>query len=122
MPLDPANQKTYDDRTEKGILGLLDTDPPEAYRQWNGSLLAKKLGDVSGDQVWRILRKHKIQLQRRRSWCLSTDPEFGPKAAGVVGLYLSPPENSGYSAWTKSLTFRFWSEPRDGCGCLTAKP
>ena len=24
----------------------------------------------------------------------STDPEFGPKAADVVGLYLNPPENA----------------------------
>jgi transposase len=27
-------------------------------------------------------------------WRISTDPEFGPKAADVVGLYLSPPENA----------------------------
>src|SRR6202163_2808189 len=41
-----------------------------------------------------ILRKHNICLQRRRSWCISTDPEFGPKAADVVGLYLNPPQNA----------------------------
>src|SRR5262250_796367 len=40
------------------------------------------------------LRKHDICLQRRRSWCISTDPEFGPKAADIVGLYLNPPENA----------------------------
>ena len=57
-------------------------------------ILAEALVDVSTDQVWRILRKHQIQLQRRRSWCISTDPEFGPKAADVVGLYLNPPENA----------------------------
>ena len=28
-------------------------------------------GDVSDDQVWRILRKYDICLQRRRSWRLS---------------------------------------------------
>ncbi len=50
--------------------------------------------DVSKDQVWRVLRRHDIGLQRRRSWCISTDPEFGPKAADVVGLYLNPPENA----------------------------
>jgi len=44
--------------------------------------------------VWRVLRKHKIQLQRRRSWCISTDPEFGPKAADIIALYLNPPENA----------------------------
>ena len=25
---------------------------------------------------------------------MSTDPEFAPKAADIVGLYLSPPENA----------------------------
>jgi transposase len=86
--------KSYDEQAEKRVLSLLDADPPEGYSQWNGRLLSEALGDVSDDQVWRILRKHKIQLQRRRSWCISTDPEFGPKAADVVGLYLSPPENA----------------------------
>jgi transposase len=33
-------------------------------------------------------------LQRRRSWCISTDPEFGPKSADIIALYLHPPENA----------------------------
>lgn len=86
--------KTYTEATEKRLLALLDSPPPQGYSQWNGPLLAEALGDVSDDQVWRLLRKHKIQLQRRRSWCISTDPEFGAKAADVVGLYLNPPENA----------------------------
>ena len=86
--------RTYDEQTEKRILALLESDPPSGYSQWNGRLLADALGEVSDDQVWRVLRKHNIQLQRRRSWCISTDPEFGPKAADVVGLYLSPPEDA----------------------------
>ena len=90
----PGKPKTYDERTEKRVLSLLDADPPDGYSQWNGRLLAEKLGDVSQDQVWRVLRKFKVQLQRRRSWCISTDPEFGPKTADVVGLYLSPPEKA----------------------------
>lgn len=90
----PGKPKTYDEKAEKRILALLDTTPPDGYSQWNGRLLAEALSDISDDQVWRVLRKHKIQLQRRRSWCISTDPEFGPKAADVAGLYLSPPENA----------------------------
>jgi hypothetical protein len=39
-------------------------------------------------------RREGIYLQRRRSWCVSTDKEFAPKAAEVVGLYLSPPVNA----------------------------
>lgn len=90
----PGKPATYDDETERRVLQLLDQRPPEGYSQWNGRLLAEALGNVSAHQVWRILRKRQIQLQRRRSWCISTDPEFGPKAADVVGLYLNPPEKA----------------------------
>lgn len=84
----------YTEETENRVLRLLDEPPPKGFAQWNGSLLAKALKDVSEDHVWRILRRRGIQLQRRRSWCITTDPEFGPKAADVVGLYLSPPQKA----------------------------
>jgi transposase len=90
----PGKPKVYDQATEKRILSLLDTAPPSGYSQWNGPLLSRVLQDVSDDQVWRVLRKHKVQLQRRRSWCISTDPEFARKAADIVALYLHPPENA----------------------------
>ena len=60
---------------------------------WDGGSLATQLG-VSADAVWRVLRKEGIQLQRHRSWCVSTDPEFAAKAADVIGLYLNPPQNA----------------------------
>ncbi len=84
----------YDANTEKRVLSLLDEKPPKGYSQWNGRVLSEVLPDISKDQIWRILRRHDICLERRRSWCISTDPEFGPKAADVVGLYLNPPENA----------------------------
>ena len=84
----------YDEDTERRILAKLDEAPPEGYTTWTGGLVAKALGDVSAHQVWRVLRKRGIQLQRRRRWCLSTDPQFAPKAADIVGLYLHPPENA----------------------------
>ena len=73
---------------------MLDEPPPQGHATWTGSLLAAALGDVPADQVWAILRRYGIQLQRRRSWCISTDPEFAPKAADIVGLYLDPPDNA----------------------------
>jgi len=85
---------TYDQTTDKRVLALLDEPPPEGYGKWSGPLVAQALEDVSDDQVWRILRKYDICLERRRSWCISTDPEFGPKAADIVGLYLNPPQNA----------------------------
>ncbi len=86
--------RQYDATTEHRILRQLDAAPPAGYAQWNGRLVADALGDVSADAVWRVLRAHGIQLQRRRSWCISTDPEFARKAADVVGVYLAPPENA----------------------------
>ena len=90
----PGILPKYGQETEQRVLALLDTTPPKGYTQWDGPLVAHALGDVSVHQVWRILRKHKISLARRHSWCISTDPEFTPKAAAIVGLYLAPPENA----------------------------
>ncbi|MBD3855774.1 MAG: IS630 family transposase [Acidobacteria bacterium] len=84
----------YTADTEKRMLALLDQPPPKGYSQWSGPLLAEQLGDVDVHQVWRLLRQRGISLVRRRSWCISTDPEFGPKAADIVGLYLAPPEHA----------------------------
>jgi transposase len=90
----PGAPPRYDASTEDRILALLDKAPPRGYARWNGRLVAERLGDVSASQVWRVLRAHQIQLERRRSWCVSTDPEFVPKAADIIGLYLHPPENA----------------------------
>ena len=90
----PGAQFKYDRNTERRILTALDNPPPEGYAKWSGKLLSKSLGNVSDDHIWRVLHKHNIHLQRRRSWCVSTDPQFTRKAADIVGLYLEPPENA----------------------------
>jgi transposase len=86
--------RRYDEQTERRVLSQLEQPPPGGYASWNGSLIAQALGDVTDHQVWRILRKHGIELQRRHSWRIGTDPQFAQKAADIVGLYLSPPENA----------------------------
>lgn len=90
----PGKRAKYDLITEKRILSQLDNPPPAGYTTWTGKLLAQALGDVSAHYVWRVLRRRGIHLQRRRSWCVSTDPEFARKAADIVGLYLNPSENA----------------------------
>ena len=72
---------------EKGV-------PAQCYARWNGRPVAEALGDVSDDAVWRVMRKHDLHLNRRQSWCVSTDPGFSRKASEIVGLYLNPPENA----------------------------
>ncbi len=85
--------KTYPDDLTGRILSLLGEKPPSGHATWNGPLIARNL-NISGDKVWSILRKEGIQLQRHRSWCVSTDPEFTQKSADIVGLYLNPPDNA----------------------------
>jgi len=77
--------------TGKRILELLDKAPPAGYGRWTGSLLAASLGDVDVQYVWRFLRRQKIDLAGRKSWCESSDPDFTSKAADIVGLYIAPP-------------------------------
>lgn len=90
----PGKPRRYDEATERRILAKLDDPAPDGYTTWTGSLVAKALGDVPAHQVWATLRKHGIHLQRRRSWCVSTDPQFAQKATDIVGLYLNPPEGA----------------------------
>ena len=90
----PGARRVYGRASEKRVLAMLDEPPPRGHATWTGSLVAEKLGDIPADQVWRILRRYGIHLQRRRSWCISTDPEFAAKAADIVGLYLDPPANA----------------------------
>src|SRR6201993_840948 len=87
-----AKQPIYSQATNRRILALLEKPPPPGYARWTGPLLAKTLGDVDVQYVWRFLREHNIDLAARKSWCESNDPAFASKAADVVGLYIAPPE------------------------------
>src|SRR5712675_2100680 len=78
----------YGRATNKRILALLNKAPPLGFARWTGPLLAKSLGDVDVQYVWRFLREHNIDLAARKSWCESNDPKFAAKAADVVGLYV----------------------------------
>ncbi|MDO9100266.1 MAG: IS630 family transposase [Caldisericota bacterium] len=84
---------TYDAAFRDRVLALLEQTPPAGMGHWDGRAVAEVLG-ASVHAVWRLLRREGIYLQRLRTWCVSTDPEFAPKAAEVVGLYLNPPLNA----------------------------
>lgn len=84
--------RRYDQNSERRILAQLDQFPPKGHATWTGGLLAAALPEVNDDEVWRVLRQHGISLQWRRSWCISTDPEFAAKAKlnRVLGTAASP--------------------------------
>ena len=110
----------YDANTRARILAKLDEAPPAGYARWHGRLLARALGDVSADQVWRELRALGISLNRRRSWWVSTDPEFATKSADVVALYLARRRMPSCCASTRSPISRHWNAPKAGCNCPMA--
>src|SRR5207245_4714626 len=89
----PGKTAKYGADLRLRVLRQLELPPPKGLASWDGASLAAALG-ASDDAVWRLLRREGVQLRRRRSWCVSTDPEFAAKAADIVGLYLSPPENA----------------------------
>jgi transposase len=90
----PGPKPRYGAATDRRILAVLEGPPPKGYARWTGPLIAAALGDVHEQQVWRFLRAHKIDLDGRKSWCQSNDPDFAAKAAEIVALYLAPPEKA----------------------------
>ncbi len=66
---------TYGTAFRDRLLALLEESPPAGWAHWDGRALAEKLG-ASVHAVWRTLRREGIYLQRLRTWCVSTDPEF----------------------------------------------
>jgi transposase len=87
-------QPKYGPEAGQRILALLDKKPPAGYANWTAVLIARTLGDVHEQYIWRFLRAQKIDLSGRKSWCESNDPDFVAKAAEIVGLYMAPPENA----------------------------
>ena len=85
--------RTHGEAFRQQVLTLLEQPPPPGQSLWDGASVAAQLG-VNAHAVWRLLRQESICLQRQRSWCVSTDPEFAAKAADIIGLYLHPPLNA----------------------------
>jgi transposase len=84
----------YGAKHQQRILAMLDRPPPAGYANWTAPLMARALGDIHEQYIWRFLRAQKIDLSGRKSWCQSNDPEFAAKAADIVGLYMMPPDNA----------------------------
>jgi transposase len=91
---DRGAEPRYGPEHGRRILAMLDQVPPAGYSNWTAPLLARELADIHEQYIWRFLRAQKIDLSGRKSWCETTDPEFVPKAADIVGLYMSPPDNA----------------------------
>ena len=85
----PGKPKLYVGLREK-VLKTLEMPPPKGQAAWDGLRLAETVG-AKKSSVYALLQKDGVQLQRKRSWCVSTDSNFAAKAADIIGLYLQPP-------------------------------
>jgi transposase len=66
---------------------------------WTLDLLVEEFGlrdiaSMSRSSVHRILTEMDVQPHRQEMWLHSPDPEFAPKVAEIVTLYLEPPPGS----------------------------
>ena len=85
--------RKYGKNVRDSIIKALEQPPPKGFSCWDGNSLSNFL-NIPKHAIWAILRSEGIHLQRKRSWCVSTDKEFATKSADVIGLYLNPPENA----------------------------
>ena len=69
--------------------------PADGSTQWSSRKLAAELGGgISHMTVVRIWAKHGLKPHRLEGYIASNDPDFGTKAADIIGLYLNPPQHA----------------------------
>ncbi len=71
-------------------------------------MIARALSYVDVEYVWWSLRKQKIDLAGRKSWCKRNDTDFAAKAADVVGFYMAPPCFLTWSTGVNDAPFSDW--------------
>ena len=76
---------------EAKILHVTRRAPADGSTHWSTRKLAEELG-ISHMRVARTWAKAGLQPHRLRRYMASDDPHFHQKAADVIGLYLTPPD------------------------------
>jgi len=85
----PGKPRSYTGTTEARVLSLLREPPPEPHDAWTGPLIARCLGDVSVDYIWRLLRFRGITLRRPDQAEYQIESPYDLKCVSVLGIYLS---------------------------------
>ena len=67
--------------------------PPTPLTHWTSRRLAARVG-VSNWTVLQVWRRAGLKPHRLEHYVTTTDPEFEPKAADIIALYLEPPEHA----------------------------
>lgn len=76
------------------VIRLACERPFNGSNAWSTRELARVTG-LGSTTVHRILNEASLKPHKIHHWCgKSPDPEFEPKQADIIGLYLDPPENA----------------------------
>jgi transposase len=80
-------------RLEARILARTRQAPPDGSTHWSTRKLAKVL-NVTHTMVATVWQRAGLKPHRLDHYTRSTDPDFEPKAADLIGLYLNPPQHA----------------------------
>src|ERR1700741_4669575 len=75
------------------ILSTTRKKPKDGSTHWSCRKLAAALG-VSKDAVHRVWKEAGLKPHRLERYMASDDPDFEAKAADIIGLYMSPPQQA----------------------------
>src|SRR5262245_28493144 len=84
---------TLTPRLEARILETTRRAPGGGATHWSTRRLGQHVG-VSHMMVARVWAKHGLKPHRLERYMASPDPDFEPKAADILGLYLKPPQHA----------------------------
>jgi transposase len=82
---------------EARILAKTQQRPPDGSTHWSTRKLARAL-KIHHNHVQTTWTRAGIQPHRFERYMQSDDPDFEPKAADVIGLYLQPPQHAAVFA------------------------
>jgi transposase len=80
-------------KLEARILAWTRKAPPDGSTHWSTRKLAQQLG-INHMMVARVWKRASLRPHRLERYMASNDPEFEPKAADIIGLYVHPPQHA----------------------------
>ena len=82
---------------EARILAQTREAPPDGSTHWSTRKLGRLL-KIHHNLVAKTWRRARLQPHRFERYMQSDDPDFEPKAADVIGLYVNPPDHAAVFA------------------------